>query len=275
MNKISQTVPLQYDTIFSPFGADEFDTALHFLAEKGFTGVELAVAYPRRVDTENLLKKLEDVKLAVTTLSTGQICGLDGLFLSSFDAEIRAGAVEVVKGHIELSARIGFPPVTIGLLRGQLEQGEKEALMQNLRQALRPCVEYAQKHGVTLQIEPIRKEETVLINNTMEALEFIGSLGWPEHVGILYDCFHSNLEDEDMVRAIRMAGKRITNVHLADSNRGLPGQGHIDFPAIHRALQEVDYCGAYALETLVVPDREFINRRCYDSVLAVIGESVS
>ena len=164
-NKISQTVPYQLDTVFSPFGVDEFDAAISFLANIGFTGIELAVAYPTKVDSNELLKKLEQVQLAVTTLSTGQIYGLEGIFLSSGDGEIRARAGDVVKGHIELSAKIGFPPVTIGLLRGKTEKGIKKTLLENLRQALLPCVDYAVKHGVTLQIEPICKKETVLINS--------------------------------------------------------------------------------------------------------------
>jgi len=267
MKRISQTVPLQYDTIFSPFSAAEFDAALDFLASKGFTGIELAVAHPKSVDAENLLKKLATTCLVVTTLSTGQAYALDGLFLSSFDESVRNAAADLIKGHVDLSVVIGRPPVTIGLLRGKLENGEKTALLENFRQALVPCVEYAQKSGVSLQIEPISHEETVLINTVNEALEFILALGNPENVGILYDTFHSFNEDGDMVEAIRAAGKKITNVHLADSHRGLPGYGEIDFGAVGQALQANGYEGAYALETLVTPDRDFINKYCYESII--------
>ena len=97
-------------------------------------------------------------------------------------------------------------------------------------------------------------------------MEFIESLGSPENIGILYDTYHSNLEDDDMISAIRVTGKKITNVHLADSHRGLPGYGDINFALVHRTLQETGYRGAYALETLVVPDRTFINCHCYESI---------
>lgn len=270
MNKISQTVPLQYDTMFSPFSAAEFDTALDFLAGRGFTGVELAVARPKSVDRADLLKKLKAARLVVTTLSTGQAYTLDGLFLSSFDENVRNAAADLVKGHVDLSAEIGRPPVTIGLLRGKMEKGERTALLENLRRALELCIEYAQKNGVILQIEPINSGETVLINTVSEALEFIAALGNPENVGILYDTFHSFNEDGDMADAIRAARKKITNVHLADSHRGLPGYGHIDFGAVGQALREIGYKGAYALETLVIPDPEFVNKHCYESVIKSI-----
>ena len=70
-----------------------------------------------------------------------------------------------------------------------------------------------------------------------------------------------------MAEAIRAAGEKITNVHLADSHRGLPGFGNIDFGAVGQALRAINYKGAYALETLVIPDQDFINNHCYESVI--------
>ncbi|HWR22501.1 MAG TPA: sugar phosphate isomerase/epimerase family protein [Feifaniaceae bacterium] len=268
-NKLSQTIPCQYDTIFSPFPAGAFPEALTFLEKTGFTGAELAVAYPHKVNARALYKQLEAHGLACTTISTGQIYGLDGLFLSSMDADIRARAIGIIKGHIELSADLGAPNVTIGLVRGKLEPQEKKALLENLKRALLPCIEYALKHNVTLQIEPINKAETGLLNSTYDVLAFLKELGDPENVGILYDTFHSNLEDGGMAEAIRAAAGKITNVHFADSHRGLPGYGDIDFRAVTRALEETGYTGAYALETLSIPSPEFVNAHCFESLRAV------
>lgn len=270
MNRISQTVPYQVDTVFSPFKAAEFSGALAFLEQAGFTGVELAIAYPDRVDFDALNRQLEGHHLVATTLSTGQIYGLEGLFLASFDKEIRSRATAVVNGHIELSAKIGFPVVTVGLLRGKLEQGDASALLRNFKEALLPSVELAKKRGVMLQIEPINAAETVMIHSTYEGLAFLRELGDPENVGILYDTYHSNLEDGDMVEAIRAAAGRITNVHLADSHRGLPGYGSINFKAVFEAVQSTSYQGAYALETLAIPSPEFVNAHCFESVRSIM-----
>jgi sugar phosphate isomerase/epimerase len=118
MNKVSQTIPYQIDTGFSPFKASEFNLALDFLEERNFTGAELAIAYPAQVDAKALLKQLESHHLTATTISTGQIYGLEGLYLSSFDESVRTRAVKVIKEHVDLSVDIGLPPVTIGLVRG-------------------------------------------------------------------------------------------------------------------------------------------------------------
>ncbi|MCL2616084.1 MAG: sugar phosphate isomerase/epimerase [Defluviitaleaceae bacterium] len=269
MNRISQTVPLQFDTVFSPFKAAEFDIALESIAKAGFSGVELAIAHPKDVDIKSLTQRLRNNKLDVTTISTGQAYALNGVFLSSFDKETRDAAASLINGHVDLSAQLGFPPVTIGLLRGKLEKGEKQALLQNLSLAIEPCIKYAQKLGVILQLEPICKEETSLINTVYDALGFIEMLGNPENMGILYDTYHSYREDGDMYTAILAAGTRVTNVHLSDSHRGLPGYGDIDFDTVAKALQKIGYRGAYALETLVIPDRDFIIKHGYDSATVV------
>ena len=270
VNVISQTVPYQVDTVFSPFPAAEFDAALDFLAAEGFTGVEIAVAYPDEVDPDELLGKLEKRGLAVTTLSTGQIYGLKGLFLSSPDESIRDGAVGTVKDHVDLSMRIGRPHVTIGLIRGMIKEGEKQILMERLRQALLPCFDYASRAGVVLQIEPVNRGETMLINNVAEALDFISSLGNPENAGLLYDTYHSYIEESDMVKAMYEAGKTVTNIHIADSHRGLPGYGEIDFSPVIRAARETGYTGAFTLETLAVPDADFVRNNCYKAITGVI-----
>lgn len=64
-----------------------------------------------------------------------------------------------------------------------------------------------------------------------------------------------NIEERDPAEAIRKAGEPLVNVHIADSNRQAVGYGHTDFEAIVRALKEIDYQGALALEPLPpVPD---------------------
>ena len=69
------------------------------------------------------------------------------------------------------------------------------------------------------------------------------------------DTFHMNIEEKDPAEAIRKAGELLVNVHIADSNRQAVGYGHTDFRAIIRALKDIEYERALALEPLPpVPD---------------------
>jgi sugar phosphate isomerase/epimerase len=57
-----------------------------------------------------------------------------------------------------------------------------------------------------------------------------------------------SIEESDLAAALRVAGDRISHVHLGDSNRLLPGRGHLDWPGIFGALHEVGFDGYVNLE---------------------------
>lgn len=258
MNILSQTVPIQFDTVFSPYAAADWRAAFEDVALLGLTGVELAVAYPERVDAALVRSAAQNYGLAITTLSTGQIYGLAGLYLTAPDAQARAKAAGILRGHIDLSAKLGLPHVTVGLVRGKLEPGGEALLEERLADALFPLLAYAREQGVKLQIEAINRGETSFLNSAAKTLSFIDKLNAGETLGLLYDTYHSHLEDADMADAVRAAAGKITNVHFADSHRGLPGEGTIDFAPVMRALEETGYRGALTLETLCVPTREHV-----------------
>ncbi len=56
-----------------------------------------------------------------------------------------------------------------------------------------------------------------------------------------------------MAGSIMATGGMIEHVHLADSNRRFPGQGHIDFRAIIKALEAISYQGYLSGEFLPLP----------------------
>ena len=58
MNRLSQIVPLQHDSIVSPYPAAGWRAAFADLGRKGFTGVEIAVTYPERIDVPALCRTL-------------------------------------------------------------------------------------------------------------------------------------------------------------------------------------------------------------------------
>ena len=46
-----------------------------------------------------------------------------------------------------------------------------------------------------------------------------------ENLGVMVDFFHANIEDVSVPDAIRRAERRLMLIHLADSNRQMPGDG--------------------------------------------------
>ena len=266
MNKISATIPLQYDTGFSPFIAAEFDEALLWLADNGFGGIEICVSDPRRVNVEELNAKLWQYQLSVTAISTGQARMLEGISLTDSNRDVRERAVQRVKDHIELSTAIGFPIITIGLLRGIGTLGRKEHDLAHLAEALQTCSAYARSRQVRMMIEPINRYETTLLNTVSETLAFLTTFAGGEQIGVLFDTFHANIEECKICQSLEQLADKLFHVHFADSNRWLPGMGHIDFPAICAMLRKLNFTGYISLETINMPDRMVV-RRCSRSSL--------
>ena len=63
------------------------------------------------------------------------------------------------------------------------------------------------------------------------------------------DTFHMNIEEKDQAAAIRKAGKALGHFHACGSDRGTPGNDHIDWQPIVRALKGIGYKGDVVIES--------------------------
>lgn len=115
--------------------------------------------------------------------------------------------------------------------------------------SVRKAAAYAEEKGVLLAIEPINRYESFLVNSAAQGLRFVQEVNSPA-VRLHLDAFHMNIEEKDPVEAIRKAGGLLVNMHISDSQRGPVGQGHTDFAAIMKALNEIDYQGPLTMEPL-------------------------
>jgi sugar phosphate isomerase/epimerase len=75
-------------------------------------------------------------------------------------------------------------------------------------------------------------------------------------IGLALDFHNMNITEANVVASLIRAGKWVRHVHLADNNRRLPGQGHIDFRAGVATLDAIGYDGWYSFECAV--DGDFI-----------------
>ena len=82
-----------------------------------------------------------------------------------------------------------------------------------------------------------------------------------QHVKILADLYHMNIEETNLADALRVAGPLVGHVHFADSNRRAAGLGHTDFAPIVAALVEIGYDGYLSAEVLPLPDADTAARQ--------------
>ena len=247
----------------------DFENNVRTIAALGYDGVELAIRDPSLVDADVLLAVLEAHGLAVPAIGTGQAWGEEGLSFTDPDASVREAAVRRVCEHIPFAARTGAA-IIIGLLRGIVRPGvEQEQAYAWMVEALQRCTASASRAGVRLALEPINRYETTLINSVPECLALIEAVG-SNHLGVLADTFHMNIEDVSIAGSLRQAGPHLFHVHLADSNRWYPGAGHIDFGAVLRTLRDMGYPGYVSIEAMPAPDAETCARESMATLRALL-----
>ena len=70
-------------------------------------------------------------------------------------------------------------------------------------------------------LEPLNRFETYFLNRCEQALALADAVGGD--CGVALDTFHMNIEESDLLGAIRAAGDRLVDFHVADNNRMPPG----------------------------------------------------
>lgn len=223
----------------------------------GYSMVELHIRDPKILDLDPIIKSLEQTKLQVSTIGTGQAYVDDRIYFSSFDQAIRRAAVQRIKDQIDLGELL-HAKVIIGTIKGQLPliEEDRTKAFGLVVDCMKECLDYAEQHDVQLTLEAINRYETNFLNSAAQTVAFIEPLG-SKRLGLHLDTFHMNIEEASIEETIREYGsKHLSHLHIADSNRWAPGQGHIEFSKIIKELKAIDYQGFLGLECLPMPDPE-------------------
>lgn len=99
----------------------------------------------------------------------------------------------------------------------------------------------AQKHGVTVVIEPLNTREDNLINTVAQGASVVDEV-WHPNLQVLADFYHIFVDDEPLQNTVN-AGARLQHTHLADTGRITAGlaEDEADFIGFFRALQGAGY----------------------------------
>ncbi|HSB06757.1 MAG TPA: 5-keto-L-gluconate epimerase [Thermodesulfobacteriota bacterium] len=220
----------------------------------GYRAVELHIRDPKAVDRSSIQRSIEKAGVSVSSIGTGQAYGEDRIFFTSPDEQVRRAAVLRIRGQIDFASQLGAR-VIIGLVKGPLPEEPSERAVARITaiDCLRECADHAQKANVLLVLEAINRYEANFLNTAEETDGILEEIGSPV-IGLHLDTFHMNIEEVSIEGAIRKHAKRLMHMHLADSNRWVPGMGHLDFHSVLSTLRETGYQGYLALECLPIPD---------------------
>jgi sugar phosphate isomerase/epimerase len=180
--------------------------------------------------------------------------------LAAKDQGQRERSVQYVKDVLTMVSELDGEIITLvpGTVGKVVPDGSPEEEWKWLVDATRECFTHAKKVGVKIAIEPLNRFETYIFNRGEQALALADAVS-PE-CGVCLDAYHIHMEEFDVEEAIRKAGKRLFDFHVADNNRFAAGLGTIDWPKIVGILKDIGYDGALTNEFVAPVDRTPANR---------------
>lgn len=177
--------------------------------------------------------------------------------LASDDAGAHRAGVDYLRYCVDVAvacgARVvggplyGTPLVFAGRAPAPIDEAARVARVARVVEGLAEGGAYAAARGVVLAVEPLNRFETDFCNTARQAVELVEQVGSPA-VGVMLDTFHMNMEEDDLPAAIRATGRHLVHFQANENHRGFLGTGHLDWPAICRALAELRYGAAVTLE---------------------------
>jgi len=242
-----------------PFFPKDFKDKLQAIGRMGFDAFE--------IDGKILVDHFDEVKRAteLTGIPIAASCGGYRGWIGDFDRDHRMMAISDITVILErlsmVSGRGIVVPAAWGMFSKRLppmeaprsEEEDTAVLLESLRQ----LDEAAGRTGTIIFLEPLNRYEDHMVNKLEDAYALLRA-GSFANVKIVADFYHMNIEEQHIDISLRQAGEAIGHVHLADSNRYEPGQGHLDFTPGFKALKDNHYEGYMTFECRVlgVPEEE-------------------
>jgi sugar phosphate isomerase/epimerase len=229
-----------------------FEKHIPLAASLGYDGVELALKSASEIHPSQLDRWLRDSGTTVSCISTGQVFADTGLMFTDTDQQRRKKLVRIFKEMIDLASGYG-QLVNIGRVRGNLTLNDGGGSQKRFIEMAQELCAYAFSKNVKLILEPVTRYELNFINSLEQGVELLKQIDEP-NFKLMPDVFHMNIEDKTISGELQKYIEHVAYIHLADSNRLAPGQGHIDFNSIFDGLREVNYSGWCSVEILPYPE---------------------
>ncbi len=221
----------------------------------GYQGIEIWGGRPHMyrhdldAELDGIKALLDECEMAVPNYIPAQFRYPS--ILASSNEVVRRDSVRYIEDAVDNALKLGAPSVS--LCAGMTLAGERiEAGWANLRQSIVDLLDYTDRTGLRLLIEPAHRWESTLILTVADALRMIREIG-SERLGICLDTGHANVNGEELAAVVNDLRDIPLHIHIDDNNgdsdsHAIPGEGSIHFDPFVQALKNIDYRGFISAE---------------------------
>jgi D-psicose/D-tagatose/L-ribulose 3-epimerase len=222
--------------------ADAGQYAIQKTAQAGFDLIEILLPTSMEFDAPAVKKQLRDNNLGV-------VCSLN-LPKEAHIPFYPKAALALIKKALDKTAALdtdflgGVLHGGIGVFTGNPVTNDEKSIVANV---WCEAAAYAAKYGITIGIEPINRYESYVCNTAANVIELIEMCG-ADNLAVHLDTFHMNIEEGNFYDPIVQSGKLLKHLHITESNRGMPGEGTVNWDELFRGLDAINFEGNLVLE---------------------------
>ncbi|MDR1610669.1 MAG: sugar phosphate isomerase/epimerase [Candidatus Symbiothrix sp.] len=228
--------------ICPPWNAEEGHYAIRQTAEAGFDFIEITLPHTMNFDASTVRKQLKENGLDV-------VCGLN--LSAEFHIPLYPQkALNLIKAALDKCRDLESPYLGgvlhsgCGIFSGKQRTGDEENILFDV---WGEAGHYAGQYGITIGIEPVNRYESYICTGAEEALDLIHRSG-AANLALHLDTFHMNMEEQSFYYPVIKAGNRLQHIHIVENDRGLLGEGLVNWNDLFRALNDINFSGRLALE---------------------------
>jgi len=166
------------------------------------------------------------------------------------DPDAADDAVETIRESIETAAEREIPTliVTVGPDQDGLD---RETQHRSIVDVLSRVADEAEDAGVTLAVEPLNTavdHPDYYLSSSDEAFAIVDEVGSPS-VSVLYDVYHQQVTEGNVIQTITENVDDIGHVHVADvPGRHEPRTGELNYENVFDAIDDAGYDGYVGCE---------------------------
>jgi len=253
--------------LWAVFKDTPFEQKLDKIAEAGYKNAELVGEYRKWSDKEfeRVLAKKKELGLNFDTTA--------GLRHAVGNPGERDSLLADVKKELPIMERLNCPAVIImsgNVVPGMPRETQHQSCIEGLKRAA-SIVEGKQINGkpIRLLLENIDPEENprYYLTSVAEGFEIVRAVNHPQ-VRLLYDFFHEQISEGNLIEKLKKNIEYTGLVHIADvPGRHIPGTGEINYENIYKTLAELKYDRIVAMEFLPQGDGVEELRRAKEQAL--------
>lgn len=230
--------------------------SIRLSAEAGFDLIEIPLLKPAELDGAMIRRLLEQHGIkGATSLALPK-----HLHMPFYPKE----ALAFLKGAVDKTAEIGSPTLGgcpychLGTLTGVPPTKDERKIIADVFHELSL---YAKQYNIRIGIEPVNRYETYLYNIGADVVDLIRAIG-ADNMYVHFDTYHMNIEEHGYSGAIQAAGGLCGYIHLSESDRGIPGQGNVDWDDVFAGLKAINFAGPLVLEAFAAINPDLTAATC-------------